>query len=70
MPANKKLVDKDGEECVCDIIAYFYSDYDLRYHEIPLSFGDLSEYNAVNDLEDWHEAFDHIEKNYTVVDRK
>lgn len=70
MPANKMLVDKNGDECVCDIVAYFYSDYDGRYHEIPLAFGDLSEYDSVHHLEDWHEAFDHIEKNYTIVDRQ
>lgn len=70
MPANKMLVDKNGDECVCDIIAYFYSDYDYKLHEMPLAFGELVDYPSVDDVKDWDDWFTHHEDNYEIVDRQ
>jgi hypothetical protein len=69
MPANRKLVDKEGNESICDIVAYFHSDDDNCIHEIPLAFGEVNMFDPVDELESWTEWFVHFENDYRIVDR-
>ena len=70
LPPNKMLVDKSGDECECDIIAYFHSTYDEFYHEVPMAFGDLKEMEFDSrDGDEWDDFFHHMERDYEIVDR-
>ena len=70
LPENKMLVDKEGEECECDFIAYFHSTYDERFHEIPMAFGEMNVLNMDSrDSDIWAGYFEQIEKEYKIVDR-
>ena len=71
LPPHKTVVDLDyDEECQLDIVAYFYSEYDGKFHEVPMGFGEMNELSSTTFYEEWDTYFEDNSKRFVIIDKE